>query len=128
MHPSLVMATVVSVVTLPVIVLGLIDPLEGGLAVLVAGALILATWLIARVPVPVLEWTAWVTAIVTGGLAILGAATNYPRPLPAWVWVLVVAYEIAVVLTLVGAGIHVARHLRQMRARRHPARSVRAAP
>lgn len=127
MHRSLVIATVMSVVTLPVIALGLIDPIEGGLAMLVAGALILATWLIARVPVPTLEWTAWATAIVTGGLAILGAATIYPGPLPAWVWALVVAYEIAVALALVGAGIHVSRHVRRVRGRRHPAPPVHAA-
>lgn len=127
MHRNLVIATVLSVVTLPVLALGLIDPLEGGLAMLVAGAMILATWLVARVPVPALEWTAWTTAIVTGGLAILGVWRTYPLPVPTWVWVLVVAYEIAVALTLAGAGIHVARHVRRLRAGRHTPTQTRAA-
>lgn len=127
MHRKLVIATVLSVVTLPVLVLGLIDPIEGGLAMLVAGSMILVTWLVARVPVPVLEWSAWVTTIATGGLAILGVWRTYPLPVPAWVWVLVVAYEIAVALTLAGAGIYVARHVRRLRAGHHAPGQAHAA-
>ena len=59
MHVRHVIGLVLAVLTLPLLVLGIFDPIEGGVAMLLAGILLLATWLVSRIPVPRLEWIAW---------------------------------------------------------------------
>ena len=48
--------------------------MEGGLAMLAAGGLLLVTWLVSRVPVPRLEWSGWVSTVVTGVLRDQGVS------------------------------------------------------
>jgi hypothetical protein len=63
-----IIGLILAVVALPLVFFGLIDPLEGGIA-LVAGALLgLGAWLVSRVPVP--KFT-WISLAVSGGLGIL---------------------------------------------------------
>lgn len=114
---------VLSILTMPVLALGLIDPLEGGIALLAAGILILVTWLVGRVPVPRLEWIAWVSTAVVGAAA-LGAAmvlwnAGITGPggqgLPWWLVVLLVAYELGVVVTFAGGIWNIVRHIATLR-------------
>lgn len=112
---------VLSVLTMPLLILGLIDPLEGGIALLAAGALLAITRLVGRVPLPRLTWVAWVTAAASGSIALTGAVIRWdqergvgPEGLPWWIVVPLVAYEIAVVLSIVGGGWYVVRHIRAL--------------
>lgn len=58
MRAHRIIAIVLAVAALPLVVLGLIDPLEGGIALLGAIALGLVAWLLSVVPVPKLAWIA----------------------------------------------------------------------
>lgn len=116
-------ALVLSILTVPVLALGIFDPMEGGMAMLAAGILILITWLVGRVPVPRLEWIGWV-ATVTVGTVALGAGmvlwnTGVTGPggqgLPWWLMVLLVSYELGVVVTFTGGIWNVVRHIASIR-------------
>jgi len=121
-------AGVVAAMALPVLALGLIDPLEGGMALLVAGALVLGTWLISRVPVPRLEWIAWLVAIVVGVLTIALAVTLPEESrstgeggllsLSPWLIAGLVSYETAVLATIAGGVQYVVRLIRAVAASR----------
>jgi hypothetical protein len=52
----LVVSLILGIIALPVIFVGLIDPLEGGLALLVAVGLGVAVRLLSGVPLPRLAW------------------------------------------------------------------------
>lgn len=123
---------VLSILTVPILVLGLIDPLEGGIAMLIGGALTVVTWLVSRVPVPRLEWIAWLTAFISGGLALLGAVLLWqqspggPEGMPWWVLVPLVVYEIAVAATIAGGVWFVARHVRALRHHQEPVAGILA--
>lgn len=112
---------VLSVLTMPPLVLSLIDPLEGGMALLVAGVMLTMTRLIGNVPLPRLTWVAWVTAAVCGAVALAGAVIRWnelggmgPEGMPWWIVVPLIAYEVAAVLTIVGGGWYVVRHIRTL--------------
>ena len=127
MHTRQVIGLVLSVLTVPVLLLGLIDPIEGGIAMLVAGALIVVTWAVSRVRVPRLEWIAWLTAVASGASALVAVPMYWPStPYPFWVWLLVGLYEIAVAVTVAGGVVYVVRHVRRVRASGHHARAVTA--
>ena len=118
MHTRLVIGLVLSVLTMPVLLLGLMDPVEGGMAMLVAGVLILATFAVSRVPVPRLEWIPWVAALIAGASALAAVPQYWPNdPYPWWVWGLVVVYELAVAVTVSGGVVYLVRHARALR---HP--------
>jgi hypothetical protein len=117
---------VLVILTIPALVLGLLDPLEGGIAMLVAGALILTTRLVSRVEVPRVEWIAWFASVVTGAAAIAGATwinvqrgyvIGGPGAQPWWVIALVIGYEVGVVVTLVGGVQYLVRQVRAVRHR-----------
>ena len=98
---------VLSVLTMPLLMLGLIDPLEGGIALLAAGAMLAVTRLVGAVPLPRLTWVAWVTAAALGAIALVGAMIRWeqergvgPEGLPWWIVVPLIGYEIAVVLSI----------------------------
>ncbi|HAN71212.1 MAG TPA: hypothetical protein DCQ36_06440 [Actinobacteria bacterium] len=117
-----------TVITVPVLALGLIDPMEGGVALLVAGAFLLVTWLVSRVPVPRLEWIAWCATMTVAAIAVAAGSimwiqgiTGPGRGLPWWLIVLMVAYEVGVVITIAGHGFFIARHIGRLR---NPAEQV----
>ena len=76
-HPGrarLIIATMLAVLSVVVFIPALIDPVEGSIPVVLGGILLLATWLIGRVPMPPLAWIAWAGTFVSGAvtLAIVG--------------------------------------------------------
>jgi hypothetical protein len=116
---------VLAVVALPLIFVGLIDPLEGGIA-LVAGALLgLGAWLVSRVPVP--KFT-WISVAISGGLGVLtllaavvlrdpvsvdsvtgeATATNPFATVPVAI-ILLWLYRLSVLVTLAGGIFYVVR-------------------
>ena len=111
-------------ITLVVLVAALL-PAWGPPALLMGGALILATWLVSRVPVPAVEIVAWGAALLLGmitvtALALLalgdGAGAGLEAYAPWWAWALFIAYEIGVATTAGGAIWHLVRHVRALRA------------
>ena len=82
-----------SCLTVVVLVLGMLDP---GLVVAVlpvSGALILVTWVVSRVPVPVPLVAAWGVTVVVTGVTVVAAAvlavsspTGIDDPFPWWLW------------------------------------------
>lgn len=63
-----IIGLILVVLALPLVLFGLIDPLEGGIALIVGALLGLGSWLVSRVPVP--KFT-WISLAVSGGLGIL---------------------------------------------------------
>ena len=120
MHVRHVIGLVLAALTVPLLVLGIFDPMEGGVAMLVAGILLLATWLVSRIPVPRLEWIAWtatmVAAVVTDAIAGLLWNQGITGPggtgVPWWLWLLAGAYEVGVVVTAAGGVWYLVRHAR----------------
>ena len=123
MHARRVVGLVLSILTFPVLALGIFDPMEGGLAMLVAGVLILATWLVSRVPVPRLEWIGWVATVGIGAMAIgfavllwnAGVTGPGGTGMPWWLVALIVGYEIGVVVTFAGGIWNLVRHIKVVR-------------
>jgi hypothetical protein len=122
MRTRRIIAIVLAIVTVPVLVFGLIDPLEGGIALLIAIALGAVVWALARVPLPKLLWISLIVTVAIGaltlGLAILnleepngtGTATNPMLPLAAlnWVW------RASVLVVLAGAVLYIVRLFRSL--------------
>mgnify|MGYP000131364140 CR=1 FL=1 len=99
--------------------LGMIDPLEGGIALVFGALLGLGAWLVSRVPVPKFTWISLAVSIGLGTLTLLAAiflrdpvsvdsvtgeatATNPLATVPiaiALLW----AYRLSVLVTLAGA-------------------------
>lgn len=127
MHARHVIGLVLGILTIPVLALGIFDPLEGGMAMLMAGAIIVATWLISRVPVPRLEWVAWVATAALSGTALTSAVllrtaevTGPGLGIPWWLVALIAGYELGVVVTFAGGVWYVVRLLRVVRDHRVP--------
>lgn len=130
-HPGrarLIIATMLAVLSVVVFIPALIDPVEGSIPVVLGGILLLATWLIGRVPMPPLAWIAWAVTFVSGAvtLAIVGIWPELtvgvrglgPFSLPPAILVPLIIYEIGVVATIVGAVWNSSRVWRT--ARHHP--------
>lgn len=122
MHARHVIGLVLAILTVPVLALGMFDPLEGGLAMLVAGGLLLVTWLVSRVPVPRLEWIAWTATIGVASAALTSAVllrtaevTGPGLGLPWWLVGLIALYEVGVVVTFAGGIWYSLRLLRTVR-------------
>ena len=132
MRTRRILAILLAVITLPFLVFGLIDPLEGGISLLVAIVLGLVTWAVARVPVPKLLWISLIATVVVGaltlGMAMLtleeaagaGAATNPILPVVAFVWL----WRVGVLVVLVGAVVYLVRLFRSLREPLSPADEV----
>ncbi len=130
MRTRRIIACVVATATVLVLLPGLIDPVEGGLALLAAGVLILVTRAVGRMSVPRLEWISWLAAVAVGAIAI-GVALLYPeaeRPggeglfaLPPVLIALVLVYEAAVLSTIGGAVLYVVRIARSLGSHAGPA-------
>jgi uncharacterized protein YqfA (UPF0365 family) len=90
---------------LPILFVGLIDPLEGGLALLLAGVVFAIALLVGRTKPPVYLWVSYLAAIVIGVLTIVAALTigrQAPyEPLNPIVRIGVWVYRLAVAGTLV---------------------------
>lgn len=123
MRPRLITSLILGIIALPVIFIGLIDPLEGGLALLLALGLGVAVRLLSGVPVPRLLWIAMVAtlgvgvlvlALVIGGEASeavqeVGPDVTAPNPLNAGARILLWVYRIGVLVALVGAIVYLVR-------------------
>ena len=108
-----VIARVLLVASLPIVFLGLIDPLEGGVALLISLATLSAAFLAAGYWPKKTLWVPFLLAIVVGVSAILLAIFGMDRvdnappmfPLIALLWL----YRAMVALTLVGLVMEVIR-------------------
>ena len=120
-HVRHIIGLVLTVLTLPLFLLGLIDPLEGGVAMLAVGGLVLITWLVSRIPVPRLEWIAWTAttalAIVTVAIATVlwTQGITQTQGLAWWMWGLIALYTGGVLATLGGGFQYLGRHVKALR-------------
>jgi hypothetical protein len=135
MRTRRIIAIVLAVLTIPLLVFGLIDPLEGGIALLIAVALGAVVWALSRVPLPKLLWISLIATVAVGaltlGLAILnleepngtGTAANPMLPLAAlnWVW------RAGVLVVLAGAVLYVVQLFRSLKETTPPASLSRPA-
>lgn len=101
-------ASILLILAIPFVFLGLIDPLEGGIALSVAGVIYLAASVIAAKAPPRYVWIPYVIAMVIGALALVLAIldlNDFQRDGPLWVFVraLLWLYRVAVLVTLVGS-------------------------
>lgn len=123
-----IVGLILAVVGLPLLFLGLIDPLEGGIALILGALLGLGAWLVSRVPVPKLTWISLAVSIGIGVLTLLAAvflrnpgavdsatgevtATNPLATVPIAIFLLW-TYRLSVLVTLAGGilyVVHIAR-------------------
>jgi predicted membrane channel-forming protein YqfA (hemolysin III family) len=125
----LVVSLILGIIALPVIFVGLIDPLEGGLALLVAVGLGVAVRLLSGVPLPRL---AWISILATVGVGILvlvliifavpsetvqevGPEVTAPNPLNAGARILLWVYRLGVLLVLAGGVAYLVRIAQALR-------------
>lgn len=105
-RPRKIIARILLIVSLPIVFLGLIDPLEGGIALLLSVLTLSVAFLMAGTWPSKALWIPFVLTLVVGAIALLVAifgldrANNQPQLLPliALLW----AYRALVVVTLVG--------------------------
>jgi hypothetical protein len=135
MRTRLISAIILAIIAIPVLVLGLIDPLEGGIALLVAVALVVVARLLSRVPVPKLTWIPMAAAIAIGALVLslvifanpsAQGDGSVPSPANATVIALLWTYRVAVLVSIAGAVVHVVRLIRAVRMSPAPPRAVAA--
>lgn len=119
MNAKIIVAAVLGWLAVPFTVLGLIDPLEGGVALLVALAIYGLVYWLSRQRPPRLLWWPFAAAVVIGVVAVTiaifqgpmgeqvespaAAATN-PLLANAVLRVLMVLYRVADALAIVGSG------------------------
>lgn len=123
MRTRRIIAIVLAFITLPLLVFGLIDPLEGGIALLAAIVLGVVVWALARVPLPKLLWISLIVTAALGaltlGLAIFGAdegagggtAANPIFPLIPLLWL----WRVGVLVVLAGAVLYLVRLFKSLR-------------
>lgn len=116
---------VLAVVALPLLFLGLLDPLEGGIALVFGAVLGLGAWWVSRVPVPKFTWISLAVSASIGALTLLAAAflrdpvvidsatgeataTNPFATVPIAI-VLLWLYRLSVLVTLAGGILYVVR-------------------
>lgn len=125
----LIASLILGIITLPVIFVGLIDPLEGGLALLVGVGLGLAVRLLSGVPLPRL---AWISMLATLGVGILvlalvifavpsetvrevGPEVTAPNPLNAGARILLWVYRLGVLVVFAGGVVYLVRIAQALR-------------
>lgn len=126
MRARLIIGLALVILAVPLIFLGLIDPLEGGLALLAATVLGVVARVVSGVPLPRLAWISLAVAWVLAGLTLLLAAVLTPEvigdtvmnpmaslPTTITLWL----YRVAVLVVLVGAVMYA---VRMARALSHP--------
>jgi hypothetical protein len=117
MRTRRIIAAVLKFIALPLLVLGLIEPLEGGIALLAAIVVGLAVGALSRVRLPALLWISLLATVAVGvltiGLALIenppgtmgGTAGNPVFPLVALVWV----WRAGVIIVAAGAVLYIVR-------------------
>ena len=130
----LIASLILGVIALPVIVIGLIDPLEGGLALLLAVGLGVVVRLMSGVPLPRLAWISILVTIGVGILALVLAMAGMPteaeqevgpdvtagNPLGGGLRILVWIYRLGVIFVLAGGVVYLVRIGRALRAVAQP--------
>ncbi|TXN31895.1 hypothetical protein [Lacisediminihabitans profunda] len=114
----IIIALVLAAVAIPLLVLGLIDPLEGGLALVGVVVLGVAVRLLSKVRVPRLAWISIIATVAVGALTIVLAVTARPQPavggtvaspvsgvILGLLWV----YRLGVLSTLAGGVLYIVR-------------------
>lgn len=118
-------AVVLAFLALPLLVVGLIDPLEGGVALLTAGALGGIIGALSRVAPPKLLWIAYAATMVLGAI-VIGIAVAFMPPMTAgpgdpevtvqnplrWLFALNWVWRLGVVVTAVGWVMWIVRLIR----------------
>lgn len=124
MRTRRIVAIVLAFVALPILVFGLIDPLEGGLALLAGVALGVAVWALSRVPLPRLLWISLIATVALGaitlGLALVlspqesgpGAGGN---PIAGGLIGLLWLWRAGVMVVLAGAIVYLVRLFKSLR-------------
>lgn len=93
---------------LPLVFLGLIDPLEGGISLLAAAVLYAIAFVLLKTAPPKYLWVPFIVSVVVGVLTLAYAIsrleftpgpTNLEIPVIVGIWV----YRVSVLATLVGA-------------------------
>jgi ribose/xylose/arabinose/galactoside ABC-type transport system permease subunit len=126
----LIISLIIGVVALPVVFIALIDPLEGGLALLLALPLGLGVRLLSGVPVPRWTWVPCVATLAVGILALAlaiagmpgeqeqgtGPDVTAPNPLGVGVRALIWVYRLGVLAVLGGAVLYLVRIVQALRA------------
>lgn len=113
-------AIVFAILAVPVVMFGLFDPLEGGMALLASAVPLLLARLLSRVPFPPLLSIPYAVAIVTGASAI-GVAVALPDQEPPILQLLLVAYELSVAFAIVGSVVNAVNVVRRTRDGADPA-------
>lgn len=127
-RPRLIASLILGIIALPVLFVGLIDPLEGGIALLVALGLGAAVRLLSGVPVPRLAWISMLVTIGVGILALalaiagmptgsmqeVGPEATAPNPLSAGVRILVWVYRLGVLVAFIGGVVYLVRIVRAL--------------
>ncbi len=114
-------ALLLACLAIPFVVLGMIDPLEGGIALLLGLGLCTAARALSSVRVPRLAWIAFVASVAIGLLLLVLVIAGAPdveqpsqtaqavSPAGPAVRILLWCYRIGVLVTLVGVGLYVVR-------------------
>ena len=121
-------AVVLAILAVPLLVLGLIDPLEGGIALLAVVVLGIIVWLLSRVRPPKLAWIALLATVAIGAITLgIAIAMIPPGGTPEgaaevtvanpfrWLFALNWVYRLGVVVTAVGWVMWIVRLIRAAR-------------
>lgn len=125
----LIASLILGIITLPVIFVGLIDPLEGGLALLVGVGLGVAVRLLSGVPLPRLVWISMLATLGVGILVLalvifavpsetvqeVGPDVTAPNPLNAGARMLLWVYRLGVLLVFAGGVVYLVRIAQALR-------------
>lgn len=125
----LIASLILGIITLPVIFVGLIDPLEGGLALLVGVGLGVAVRLLSGVPLPRLVWISMLATLGVGILVLalvifavpsetvqeVGPDVTAPNPLNAGARILLWVYRLGVLVVFAGGVVYLVRVAQALR-------------
>lgn len=116
------LALLTAIAAVPVAVSGVFE-MEGILGFILLGPLMLLTWRLSDRGVPHLAWVSWIVSIALLVITVTVAVVTMPMRengpgLTWWLEVLLVAYEIAVGLTIIGSVWNVVRQIKYFRAER----------
>lgn len=124
MRTRRIVAIVLAIIAVPVLVVGLIDPLEGGIALLAGIALGVVVWALARVPLPKLLWISLIATVALGALTLGLAFVLAPQesgpgaggnPIAGGLIALLWLWRAGVVVVLAGAILYLVRLFRSLR-------------
>lgn len=124
MRTRRIIAIVLAFVAIPLLVFGLIDPLEGGIVLLGAVVLGAIVWAVARVPLPKLLWISLIATVALGALTLGLAFVLAPQesgpgaggnPIAGGLIALLWLWRAGVVVVLAGAILYLVRLFRSLR-------------